>query len=729
MPSKIDKPLQYLKHVGPKRAESFEKIGINTIKDLLFYFPNKHLDRSTILNSVKIRQLVNNGYEAEVTVVGVVTDTEYLRLGGKRQLFKVKFQDEGGIFEGVWFQGIHFFKDFFKIGEYYAVSSKPVITKYGSLQFAHPEADKLGSEESTDFMNTGKIIPFYSKPKELRENKIGDISLRRIITAAVEEFADDLEETLPAGIILSESLLPIKEAVKIMHFPQNSEELEKAVYRFKFEELFYLEIIAAKRKEIIQDEKKGIKFSTNKILVKQVLDNFPFKLTESQLEVLTEIRLDMESSKPMNRLLQGDVGSGKTVVALLAMCIAAGNKEKYQSLFMVPTEILAYQHYKKITELLSGTGVNVDIVIGGQKKAERESILQRIYNGESDIIIGTHALFEDSVEFYKVGLVVIDEQHRFGVMQRSRLIQKGIQPDVIVMTATPIPRTLTMTVYGDLDISVIKNPPEGRKPVQTYITSDRKLSDIYKFIIKQRIENNNRAFIVYPLVEESEKLELKAAVKLFDELSQNQLKELNVGLLHGKMHWREKEDVMEKFAAGEFDVLVSTTVIEVGIDIPEANVIIINEAHRFGLSQLHQLRGRVGRGGKDSYCILVTKPGYAKKISNFDYNFAYLSKSQIEANKTAIRLNALAEYTSGFDLSEIDAKLRGPGNIYGLEQSGFPQLKHANLIEDIDIIKTARERAFKIINKDPELLDEEHRVINYIIETQYKKLLKISTIG
>ena len=725
MPDKISMSVQYLKSVGPKRAESFSQIGIRTIKDLLFYFPSRYLDRSTILNSIKVVQYVINGYEGEVTIIGEVVDTE-IHYYNRKQVFKVRMKDASGFFDCVWFQGAKYFKDIFKTGDHFAVSAKPVLTKYGHLQFVHPDFDRFAENESKDFLNTGRIIPFYRVQKELRESNLGDLSLRRIINQAVETYSPQLAESLPDFILKEYNLLGITPTIQNMHSPKDYPSLEEAKHRLKYEELFYFESLVAMRKHLIQEKKKIFTFKTKPEPLKTFLKSLPFELTESQLKVLSEIRKDLESGKPMNRLLQGDVGSGKTIVALISMLIVIENN--FQAVLMAPTEILADQHFKRISELVQPLGLKVDEVIGGQKKSVRDDTLKKIREGETNIIIGTHALIEENVEFNKLGLVVIDEQHRFGVMQRSTLVQKGLQADVLIMTATPIPRTLTMTLYGDLDVSVIDQMPKNRKPIKTILRGEKKLPEIYDFI-RTKAKDGYQTFLVYPLVEESEKIELKAAQKYFEELSTNQLKDLRLCLIHGRMNWKEKEKIMFDFAARKYDVLVSTTVIEVGIDIPDANIIVINDAFRFGLSQLHQLRGRVGRSEKQAYCILVTKDELAVKSNQFNFNFDFLSPEQIEKNKTVIRLNSMVKYTSGFDLSEIDMKLRGPGNIFGTQQSGLPELKYANIIEDSKILFDARDNAFKIIASDPLLTHPNNSPIKKTLQENYSQHIHLAQIA
>ena len=611
--------------------------------------------------------------------------------------------------------------------------ANPRITKYGNLQFAHPDYDRLSEDESKN-LNTGKIIPFYRIPKELKATAIGDFSLRKIIVTAVGQYADYLQETLPDYIIGKEKLMNIVDSVKNYHFPESKEKLSSALNRFKYEELFYLQILIALRKHNYRTKQKGHSFAVKTHLVKDFLSTLPFNLTKSQLKVLGEIKSDMESSFPMNRLLQGDVGSGKTIVALISMLIAVDNG--FQAILMAPTEILADQHAKNISRMMkrlsekhTQRNVKVTLLLGGQRKSVKEKRLRSEILKEADIIIGTHALFEEEVQFRNPGLVVVDEQHRFGVAQRGKLLSKGITPDVIVMSATPIPRTLSMTLYGDLDVSVINEMPGNRRPIKTILRGENKLTDIYKFIVDKNKKEGYQSFIVYPLVEESEKLELKAAETHYNELQSSYLKELNVGLIHGRLSWREKEAVMMEFLHKKYDVLIATTVIEVGIDIPDANIILINDAERFGLSQLHQLRGRVGRGAKQAYCILVTKDKYAASAEHLPADHEYMSASQLEKYKSGIRLKTMVEYLDGFKVAEVDMKLRGPGDIFGTRQSGFPEFRYINLIEDTDLLLSAKETAFKIIGEDPHFAKEQNKLIKKVLSSNYSDQLEYIKIA
>jgi len=727
-----EQSVQFIKSVGPKRAEAFGKIGIKSIKDLLFYFPSRHLDRTTTLTAAKAYGYILNGYSGELTIIARVEDREKRRFN-KKEIMKIQFRDSTGYFECVWFQGAKYLYDVFDEGDYFAVSGKPSISNYGNLQFTHPDFDRLSADESS-MLNTGKIIPFYRIPKELKATAIGDFSLRKIISSAVEKYADFLEETLPAYIISENQLMGIVDSVKNYHFPQSKEKLNTALKRFKYEELFYLQIVIALRKHNYKIKQKGHSFKIRTSLVKDFLSTLPFELTKSQLNVLSEIKSDMESEFPMNRLLQGDVGSGKTIVALISMLISVDNN--FQAILMAPTEILADQHAKNISKMMNKLAeihkernIKVTLLLGKQSKSVMAKKQQAAELKEADIIIGTHALFEENVEFNNPGLVIVDEQHRFGVAQRGRLQSKGITPDVIVMSATPIPRTLSMTLYGDLDVSVINEMPKNRKPIKTILRGEKKLPDIYRFIIDKNKKEGYQSFIVYPLVEESEKLELKAAETYYNELKSTFLKELNVGLIHGRMPWREKESVMLEFLHKKYDVLIATTVIEVGIDIPDANIVLVNDAERFGLSQLHQLRGRVGRGLKQAYCILVTKDRYAAASERLPADHEYLSQSQLEKFKSGIRLKTMVEYLDGFKVAEVDMKLRGPGDIFGTRQSGFPEFRYINLIEDTDLLLSSKETAFGIVAVDPHLNNEQNKLIKKVLSSDYPNQLEYIKIA
>lgn len=728
----LEDSIQFIKSVGPKRSESFAKVGIKTARDLLFYFPTRYIDRSTLLTSSKAFMYVENGYEGEITILGKVIKKE-LRNFGRKQTLTVSMKDSDGFFDCIWFQGVKFFKDRFNESDIFLISAKPTISRYGNLQFIHPDFDKITDEETQTFYNTGKIIPLYRIPKDLKSANIGDLSFRKIVSAAIDSHLSLITETLPPDVITKHKLLDLPSAVANLHYPSDSVTLDNARKRLKYEELFYLEVLVALRKKSIKTKQNGIRFEIKTALLSNFIKHLPFTLTPSQLKVLGEIKKDMLSPQIMNRLLQGDVGSGKTIVALIAMLIAADNG--YQSVIMVPTEILSDQHYKNFRGIFERFSnqypqrkIKIAVVIGSQPSKVRQSNLDLIKSGEADIVVGTHALFEENVDFNNLGLVIIDEQHRFGVVQRAKLLAKGLSPDILVMSATPIPRTLSMTLYGDLDVSTITGMPSNRLPIKTFLRGESRLPDIYNFIVSHA-KQGTQSFIVYPLVEDSEKLELKAALTYYNDLTQTFLANIRVGLIHGKMKWKEKEDVMLSFAAGEFDVLISTTVIEVGIDVPNANIVLINDAHRFGLTQLHQLRGRVGRGNMQAYCILVTKDELIAASNRINTDIEYLSPLQLERYRAGIRLQSMVKHLDGFKIAEIDFKLRGPGDIFGVKQSGFPDLKFADITTDSDILFEAKKDAFELIDTDPQFLKPPNKIVKSNLLSHYSENLKYAKIG
>jgi len=709
MQMSLDDPIHLLPNIGLKRAEIFNSIGIRTVKDLLFFFPHKHLDRRNIVDSEKLAHYLATGYEGEVTIVAKVYSNDLLRYG-KKHVLKVTMKDEKGFFDLVWFNGIEYLKNKFIENEFYAVSGKPVFTKYNHIQIAHPDFDKLENAETNDYMHTGKIIPFYKIPEKLRKYKLGDFSLRKLMSYVVEKYSPLLKDSLPKNIVESNNLIDLTTSVRNYHFPIDHELFSQALYRIKFEELFFLELIIGIKKNRFNELINGNKLKIDPVVIKKFLSSLPFELTKSQLKVLSEIRKDFESGKALNRLLQGDVGSGKTIVAFICILIASSNN--YQSVITVPTEVLARQHFNNLKKYFNDFNKNIFLFIGGLSPRDRLEKLEEINSTKNSIIIGTHALFEEDITLKNLGLIIIDEQHKFGVLQRSKIIKKGISPHVLIMSATPIPRTLSMTLYGDLDVSTINEMPMNRKPIKTLLRTENDLNNIYNFI-KSRIDQHEQAFIVYPIIDESINLNLnlKSAELYFDKLSKDIFNEYKVQLLHGRMSTNDKETIMNRLKKKEIDILISTTVIEVGIDIPDATIMLINNPERFGLSQLHQLRGRVGRGDKQSYCILVVNKNFDSKIPDENYSFEFMSQQQVEKNKTAIRLKSFEQTLDGFKLAELDLQLRGPGDIFGTKQSGLPELKYASLPNDFEILIKAREAAFTLISSDPLLIDSDNENI------------------
>ncbi|KHO62601.1 ATP-dependent DNA helicase RecG [Thermoanaerobacter sp. YS13] len=675
MPLNLD--IQYVKGVGPKRAKLLKKLGINTVEDLLFYFPKDYENRSDIL---KIEDLKVGEKQ---TFRGYIAGSPREIKTSKVIITKVPVKDGTGAVELVWYNQ-PYIKNNFKIGEEYIINGK-LQFKYGQLIVENPVLEK-----SEDFrLNTGRIVPIYGLTEGLTQNAI-----RKIMFNAFKDYVQEVEEFFDEEFLFEKGLMDIKNALININFPQNEAYLEQAKYRFKYQELFLLQMALFLMKRSVKG-KKGIKFE--RVELKPFLMGLPFKLTSAQIKVLKEIIADMNSHKVMNRLVQGDVGSGKTVVAACSMYIAV--KNGYQVAMMAPTEILAKQHYYTLKELFRNTDIKIGLLSGSISPSNKKEVLEKIKNGDYDIVVGTHALIEDDVIFKNLGLCITDEQHRFGVRQRALLTQKGENPDVLVMTATPIPRTLALILYGDLDISIIDQLPPGRKKVKTYVISSSVRKKAYEFAMKE-VKNGRQVYVVCPLIEESDKINAMSAEIVYREIYKDAFKEAKVGLLHGKMEDSDKEKVMEEFANGEIDILVSTTVIEVGVNVPNATVMIVENAERFGLAQLHQLRGRVGRSEFQSYCILIS-------YSNSDI-----------AKK---RLGVLAQTSDGFKIAEKDLEIRGPGEFLGLRQHGLPEFKIANIFEDIDIIKTVQKDVEELLEKDPKL--ESYPKLRSILFNQfYQKL-------
>lgn len=691
--------IQFLKGIGEKRAQALKKVGIHTVGDLLQYYPRRYLDRSNI---TPIRNLHPND---TATVVGKIT-TQGIKKG-TRSRFIVLLSDNTGFLSCVWFHQIPYWQKLFKVGQTLAVSGK--VGYFGGLQIVHPEFDLLsedGEDHEDEFLHTGKIIPLYSSTESLSRLGLDSRGFRRIMRNLLRSYGSQIEEIMIEPIIQRHRLIYLDEAFQNIHFPKDFDSLSRAKQRLKFDELFFMEFMLAYRKHKISQQQKGIHFATVGERLKTLVDKLPFKLTEAQKKVIREIRADMKQTSPMYRLLQGDVGSGKTIVALVAMLIAVENG--YQAALMAPTEILAEQHYLTFRQWLEELGVNVKLLIGGQRKKEREKILVAIESGECEILIGTHAIIQEQVKFHKLGLVVIDEQHRFGVSQRAILTEKGEHPDVLVMTATPIPRTLSLTVYGDLDVSIVDELPEGRIPVRTSWRYENKRKDIYEFV-KSKVAEGQQAYIVFPLIEESEKLDLKAATESYEKMSEGIFSQFKLALLHGRMKNDEKDAIMLAFKRGEVKILVSTTVIEVGVDVPQATIMVVENAERFGLTQLHQLRGRVGRGREQSYCILVAKPPLTEDA--------------------VTRLNTMTQTNDGFKIAEVDLKLRGPGEFFGTRQHGLPELKIADPIQDTDLLIKARDEAFQIVNHETDFRQMISLLMQNSFFQNYKDKIGMMRIG
>ena len=683
--------IEYLKGVGPKRAEILKKeLRIFTYDHLLTHFPFRYIDRSKVH---KISEVKSD--ESYVQLKGKISNVkEAGTKGGKRLI--AYLQDETGVMELIWFKGAKWIKPKLIIGKEFIVFGKPSQFN-SSFNLVHPDLE----EKPTVTDIVANLQPVYSSTDLANATGLNTKGIEKLTKTLVSGIKNQIPETLPQSLIQELKLMPRERAYREIHHPQSADLLKKAIFRLKFEEFFFLQLRLLKQKIIQEQKLKGFVFekvgeSFNQFFTTKL----PFELTNAQKRVVKEIRVDVGSGKHMNRLLQGDVGSGKTLVGLLTMLIAKDNG--FQSLLMAPTEILAIQHYATISGYLEGTGVTVALLTGSSKKSERAVIHEQLLSGELDLLIGTHALLEDIVQFKNLGLAIIDEQHRFGVKQRSKLWKKNnIPPHILVMTATPIPRTLAMTVYGDLDISVIDELPPGRKEISTTHKFDKDRLYVFKFMEKQ-IAEGRQVYVVYPLIEESEHLDFKDLMDGYESMARRfPLPNYKLSIVHGKMKAKDKEYEMQQFAKGFTNIMVATTVIEVGVNVPNATVMVIESANKFGLSQLHQLRGRVGRGSDKSYCVLMT-----------DYKLSPTAKTRIE---TMVRTN------DGFEIAEEDLKLRGPGDILGTQQSGILDLKLGDLIKDNQIVVAARNITTELLKQDPDLSLQE----NYLVRQRLAYLIKL----
>ncbi|MDO5106522.1 ATP-dependent DNA helicase RecG [Capnocytophaga sp.] len=693
-PEIIHTPIEYLPGVGKQRAELLKsELGIFQFQDLLNLFPFRYIDRTRFY---KINELQTNLSEVQVIgkIIHLKTVVSAAPKGTERLV--ATFIDETGTMELVWFKGLKWLRDTLKINQPYVIFGK-ANSFNGTFSMAHPEMDLL---DDFNKIPNGSIQPVYPSTEKLTKRGVTNRVMRQLMTHVFDAVKPAFYETLPPSVISAMRLISKSEAMTHIHFPKNQEWLTKATFRLKFEELFYVQLQLVK-KNIVQKQKiKGFPFhNVGDYFTTFYNNHLPFSLTEAQKRVLKEIRNDLGSNAQMNRLLQGDVGSGKTIVALMTMLLAIDNG--FQACLMAPTEILANQHYQGISDLLQNMNVKMALLTGSTKTKERNLIDKQLKNGELSILIGTHAVLEDKVIFSNLGLAIIDEQHRFGVAQRSKLWQKNsIPPHILVMTATPIPRTLAMSVYGDLDISVIDELPPGRKPIRTIHKFENHRAKVYEFV-KSEIDKGRQAYVVYPLIEESETLDFKNLTEGYEYISASfPLPKYKVSMVHGRMKPAEKDAEMEKFVKGETQIMVATTVIEVGVNVPNASVMIIESAERFGLSQLHQLRGRVGRGSEQSYCILMT----GNKLGN----------------DTRTRMETMVRTNDGFEIAEVDLKLRGPGDLMGTQQSGVLNLKIADIVKDQELLKIARFQAIDLLKSDPDLLKPENATVAYTLAQLFK---------
>ena len=692
---RLETSVQYLKGVGPRRAALLKSVGVETVEDVLNYIPRRYLDRSSITSIAKLKPNI------QTTVVGRVETFGFQK--GKAPRFVVIISDETGFLHCIWFRGLEYLPKVFHVGDTVMVSG--AVTLFHGKQIIHPEFEILSGADH-DLIHTGRVVPLYPCTADLKRARLDSRGMRRIVKLALDRLVSTIPETLPHSVLKRYRLMPRAQAYQNVHFPEDMDAAHQARRRLAFEELFSLELSLALRRSRRRQKLNGIIFEKADGLIRGLLEELSFQLTPAQKKVLREIRADMKSKRQMNRLLQGDVGSGKTIVALITMLIAVENG--YQAAFMAPTEILAEQHHLTLQGLLEKMGVQVTLLVGGMKKSLRGKATHSIESGRAQVVIGTHALIQERVNFDRLGLVVIDEQHRFGVMQRAALRRKGICPDVLVMTATPIPRSLAMTIYGDLDVSVLDQLPPGRMPVRTRWYDDRKREEIYRFLDDQ-MRQGRQVYVVCPLVEQSEKLDLKAAKEMAQRLAKEVFPQWRVALIHGRMPSAEKERVMQAFSQQQIDLLVSTTVVEVGVDVPNASAMLIEHADRYGLSQLHQLRGRVGRGEHQAYCLLLA-----------NYPLSQDAK---------LRLRSICQTNDGFRIAEADLRMRGPGEIFGTRQHGLPELKVADLIEDVSLLREARQEAFAIVEKDPQLSYADHAPLRSSFQMRYGRKIELADVG
>ncbi|MFH1776767.1 MAG: ATP-dependent DNA helicase RecG [Candidatus Omnitrophota bacterium] len=689
MQERLDNDIQYLKGVGPRRVKILNRLGIYTVRDLLYFFPRRHEDRSKF---TRIADLVSNEYH---TVKGTVRAMGVRRTYKGFTIFELMITDNGTL-TAIWFNQ-PYLKDQFIKGQEVVIYGK--IETIPNLHINNPEYEIL-SDIKKDTIHTGRIVPVYPLTEYLTQK-----SIRSILWGVLNKFSADIIDYLPQAIKKEYRLSDLFSAINTLHFPKNLSDLEKARTRIVFDDFFILQVVLARRKYDLKVETAGIAHNNIVNLSLTLKKNLPFSLTKSQEKVIEEIFSDMTSPQPMHRLLQGDVGSGKTIVAVFAVLLAIDNG--YQAAIMAPTEMLALQHANTLASFLEPLGLNIALVVGRTKVGLKKKLYAQIESGQVQIIIGTHALLEEKLKFRNLSLIVIDEQHKFGVAQRLKLKTKGNNPDVMVMTATPIPRTLAMTAYGDLDVSKISELPPNRVPVKTYWITEKKRAGLYNFL-RQRLNEKKQIYVVYPLIEASEKIDLKDATQMYENFKNGIFKNFNIGLVYGRQPKNDREKIMSDFHQGKIDILVATTVVEVGIDVPNAAIMLIEHAERFGLSQLHQLRGRVGRGSEESYCILL---------------------SDAKTKEAVQRLSAMVNTLDGFKIAEVDLKIRGPGELLGTRQHGFPEFKLADIIKDANILKIARTEAFKLVAADLNLSHRSNQLLKKVIQQTYPRGFELSKTG
>ena len=690
---KLSTDIKFLKGVGPRRGLILNQHGINIIEDLIKYYPRKYLDRTNIK---KIADLVVG--EQIVTIATVISFS--IRNTRKGKYFHLIVSDGTGTLNCMWFHGVSWIMEKFKEGDHLALFGKIEFNK--GFRVIHPEFDILDDQD--DPINTGCIVPIYPTTSKLKNAGLDSRGLRKLVISSLNQVKDQLLDHLSSELVSSEKLMSLNQALFEIHQPADQFSLKNAIYRLKFDEHFFIQILMALNKNRIKDSSAKVYKDLGEY-AKIMYKNLKFTLTDSQISVLKEIRLDLCRGKPMNRLIQGDVGCGKTIVAAFVAAIVVGDGS--QVAIMAPTEILAEQHYNSFKKEFKNTDIKCSLLLGNLKKADKEKIYNDIKNSNVNILIGTHALIQENLLFSNLGLIIVDEQHRFGVDQRKKLIEKGNNPHLLAMTATPIPRTLAFTIHGDMEISWIDEMPKNRLPVKTQVVNPSEVDEIYSKM-KEEMNKGFYCYIVYPIIEESEKLDLKDASTAYEKLKSNEFKDYKLGFMHGKLDKEEKNELMKNFLEGNIQCLISTTVIEVGIDNSKATIMTIENAERFGLTQLHQLRGRVGRGSEQSFCYLIQR-----KSSENSYK----------------RLRIMESTTNGFTISDEDLKLRGPGDFFGTRQHGYIKSGLINFSKDYHIIKRARKNAFEIIQEDPKLLTSKNSLIKDEFLKNYKEMLEFINIG
>ena len=694
-------PVQYAKGIGPVRAEALAEVGVETVEDLLYYFPRRYLDRRNIAAIADLKI-------GERTVVMARVVGQGLKTTRRRRYFQVTVTDETGVLVCVWFNGIEWIRNRFKVGDQLAIFGK--VEYYKHLQMIHPECDLLGEDDETP--QTGRILPLYPGTSGLKQKGLDSRRFRRVIQGCWERLVPVADHFSP-GFRHKLGLPELTKALQQIHAPDDDAWVGKATHRLKFDEHFFQQLLMALRRRSLHTL-PGRKFPERGPILTRIYRDLPFTLTRAQVRVMQEIRSDLQSGRMMNRLLQGDVGSGKTVVALLAAAIVAG--QEAQVAIMAPTEILAEQHYRAFRALTTGVDLPLALLTGSTPRTERETLLADLQQGRILLVVGTHALIQEDVALKDLALLIVDEQHRFGVLQRGRLMDKGVYPHVLAMTATPIPRTLAITYHGDMDVSILDELPGDRRPVTTEVVGADQLAGAYD-AVRRELERGRQAFVVYPVIDgqapsesnsRSGSADLRSAKAGFVHLRDKVFPEFKLGYLQGRMKGTAKEEVMQAFQAGELQLLVSTTVVEVGIDVPKATIMLVENAERFGLTQLHQLRGRVGRGAWAGRCILVQRGG---------------------GEEAARRLGIIARTADGFEIADEDLKLRGPGELFGDQQHGFHRTQLIDLANDGPVIRAARQAAFALIRQDPQLRRPEHRPLKQVLKQRYRQQLDFITLG